>query len=57
MIRSVSECEKGGMREVDSRVRSSHAGLLERIGEDNVHGNIRAALAHARGLVGAPSPA
>src|SRR5262245_50289947 len=34
-------------------VALERSGLLERIGEDNVHGNIREALAHARRLVGA----
>jgi SulP family sulfate permease len=38
-------------------VALERSGLLERIGEDNVHGHIRAALARARSLVGAPSPA
>jgi SulP family sulfate permease len=38
-------------------VALERSGLLARIGEDNVHGHIRAALARARSLVGAPSPA
>ena len=38
-------------------VALERSGLLARIGEDNVHGNIREALARARTLVGAPAPA
>ena len=36
-------------------VALERSGLLARIGEDNVHGNIREALARARSLVGAPA--
>jgi SulP family sulfate permease len=36
-------------------VALERSGLLARIGEDNVHGNIREALARSRSLVGAPA--